>query len=192
MFGLCSAAAATALSVDQIIVARVIQGIGLGAEVPVAAALFTEFVRGSARGLFIMIYESVFVWGIFLAPVAALACYAAFGPALGWRVLFAIGGVPAIVAVVAAWKLPESPRWLASKNRLREADAIVAAMEDEARRLARPLLPMKPVRVAPRAHALPRAVHAGSTASAPSSSGRCGSAPISCRMASSPGRRPST
>ncbi len=149
IFGFCSIAAALAQSVDQIIAARVIQGIGLGAEVPVAAALFAEFVRGGRRGFFIMIYESVFVWGIFLAPVAGLACYAWFGPALGWRVLFAIGGLPLLVAAIAAVKLPESPRWLASKGRLGEAQAIVEEMEAEAERLGKPLLAAHRVKVAP-------------------------------------------
>jgi putative MFS transporter len=149
IFGLCSIVAAIAQSVDQIITARVIQGVGLGAEVPVAAALFAEFVRGSARGRFIMIYESLFVWGIFLAPVAGLTCYTLFGPALGWRVLFAIGGLPLIVAAIAAVKLPESPRWLASKGRIDEAHAVVEEMETEAARLGRPLLPEHRVKVAP-------------------------------------------
>jgi MFS transporter, putative metabolite:H+ symporter len=148
IFGVCSAGAALAQSVDQILLARVIQGVGLGAEVPVAATLFTEFVRGSARGLFILIYESVFAWGIFLGPVAALACLSAFGPALGWRVMFAIGGIPAIVAIIAVFKLPESARWLASKDRLAEADAIVARIEGEARRLGKVLPPPIRIRVA--------------------------------------------
>jgi putative MFS transporter len=149
IFGLCSLAAASAQSVNQIMIARIIQGVGLGAEVPVAAALFTEFVRGSARGLFIMIYESIFVWGIFLAPVIALTCYSLLGAELGWRMVFAIGGLPLIVAAIAAFKLPESPRWLASKGRLAEAQVTVEAMEDEARRLDRKLLPAQRVHVAP-------------------------------------------
>jgi len=147
IFSLCSIGAALAMSVNAIIWARAIQGVGLGAEVPVAAALFSEFVRGSARGRFVMIYESVFVWGVFLAPVAALACITAFGPALGWRMLFAIGGLPIVIAVIAAFRLPESPRWLASKGRLTEADTTVRAMEDEARRLERPFLPSEPLTV---------------------------------------------
>ncbi len=147
IFGFCSIAAALAQSVDQIILARIIQGLGLGAEVPVAAALFSEFVRGSARGFFIMIYESAFVLGLFLAPVAALGCYSFFGPALGWRVLFAIGGVPLIAAAIAAAKLPESPRWLASKGRVAEAQAVVEEMEAEAKRLGRKLLPAARVTV---------------------------------------------
>ncbi len=149
IFGICSIAAALAQSIDQLLLARVIQGLGLGAEVPVAAALFAEFVRGNARGFFIMMYESAFVWGIFLAPAAALGCYSLFGPALGWRVLFAIGGVPLIVAVLAIWKLPESPRWLASKGRLGEAQSVVATMEAEAARLGKALLPAKRVAVSP-------------------------------------------
>ncbi len=147
IFGVCSAAAALAQSVDQILLARVIQGVGLGAEVPVAAALFTEFVRGSARGKFILIYESLFAWGIFLGPVAALACLSAFGPALGWRVMFAIGGIPAVVAIIAVFKLPESARWLASKDRLAEADAIVTEMEDQARHHGKALAPAVRVNV---------------------------------------------
>ncbi|HXQ50585.1 MAG TPA: MFS transporter [Stellaceae bacterium] len=148
IFGLCSAAAALAQSVDQILIARVIQGVGLGAEVPIAAALFTEFVRGSARGFFILIYESLFAWGIFLGPVVALSCLTAFGPALGWRVMFAIGGIPAIVAIIAVFKLPESARWLASKDRVAEADTIVTDMEDQARRRGKTLPPPRPIRVA--------------------------------------------
>jgi MFS transporter, putative metabolite:H+ symporter len=147
IFGLCSAVAALAQTVDQILIARVIQGVGLGAEVPVAAALFTEFVRGSRRGLFILIYESMFAWGIFFGPVVALTCLTMLGPALGWRAMFALGGIPALVSILAVFKLPESARWLASKNRLAEADAIVLRMEDEARRLGRPALPTEPIRV---------------------------------------------
>jgi MFS transporter, putative metabolite:H+ symporter len=150
IFGLCSLGAALAQSVNDIIIARMIQGIGLGAEVPVAAALFTEFVRGHARGKIVMIYESLFTWGLFLAPVVGLSLYKGLGPEIGWRVLFAIGGVPLVIAAIAAWKLPESPRWLAAKHRLPEADAIVARMEAEARRRGQSLPP--PVPTAPVLH----------------------------------------
>lgn len=141
IFSACSIFAAAATSVNGVLWARIVQGIGLGAEVPVAAALFNEFVRGSARGLFVMVYETIFIWGLILAPVLGLTCYATLGPAAGWRALFAVGGLPIIVAIVAAFTLPESPRWLAMKGRLPEASAVVDAMEAEAARLHRPLHP---------------------------------------------------
>jgi putative MFS transporter len=147
IFGLCSIFAAAAQSIDQILTARMIQGIGLGAEVPVAAALFSEFVRSSRRGLFILVYESLFAWGIFMGPVVALACLTFFGPAEGWRAIFAFGGIPVIAAIVAIFKLPESSRWLASKDRLREADATVTEMEEQARRRGKVLAEPKLIHV---------------------------------------------
>jgi len=141
LFGLCSVGSALALDVNQIVWARAIQGFGLGGATPVAAALFTEFVRGRTRGLFTLLYETMFVWGLFFAPLGALLCLALFGPTIGWRALFALGGLPVIGAVIAAFKLPESPRWLASKGRLTEANATVRRMEDEARRLGKPSSP---------------------------------------------------
>lgn len=149
LFALCSLATALATSVNWIIWARAIQGVGLGAEVPVAAAFFAEIVRGRARGLFITLYQSLFAWGLFFAPVAALLCLTLFGPALGWRALFAIGGLPLLIAFVAAFALPELPRWLATKGRISEADATVRRMEDQARRHGRALFPAEPLKVKP-------------------------------------------
>ena len=149
LFGLCSAGAALATSVNGIFWARVIQGLGLGGEVPVAVALFTEFLSRRSRGLVTMVYETMFAWGIFLAPAAALGCLTLFGPALGWRALFAIGGIPVVVAIIAVWKLPESARWLASKDRLAEADRTVRRMEDETQRLGKQFLPSLPLTVRP-------------------------------------------
>jgi MFS transporter, putative metabolite:H+ symporter len=145
IFAACSGAAAAATSLNGIFIARVVQGIGLGAEVPIAVALFNEFVRGSARGRFVMLYESLFVWGLVLAPIAGLILLQALGPAHAWRALFALGGLPIIVAIIAALTLPESPRWLAAKGRTAEASAIVDAMEAEAKRGGKALLPAIPV-----------------------------------------------
>jgi MFS transporter, putative metabolite:H+ symporter len=139
IFGACSIGAALATSITGIEIARAIQGLGLGAEVPIAGALFNELVRSNLRGRVIIFYESLFVWGLILAPVAGLVCFDTLGPALGWRALFALGGIPLIAAAIAAFRLPESPRWLASHGRIAEADRIVTAMEDEARKLGKPL-----------------------------------------------------
>lgn len=52
---------------------------------------------------------------------------------MGWRALFALGSLPILVAVYAFFRLPESPRWLAQKGRIAEADKLVAEIEQFAR-----------------------------------------------------------
>jgi putative MFS transporter len=133
VFGLLSLAAAAAWNFESLLVLRLLQGIGLGAEVPIAGALFNEFVRGRSRGRAVMIYESIFSWGILLAPLIGLLFFQLFGPELGWRLLFAFGALPVVVAVVAYFKLPESPRWLAEKGRFAEASKLLDEMEADAR-----------------------------------------------------------
>ncbi|MBV9583069.1 MAG: MFS transporter [Chloroflexi bacterium] len=133
-FGLLSVGSALAWSFGSLFVLRVIQGVGLGGEVPIAAALFNECIRGKTRGKVVMAYESVYVWGIFLAPLIGLAVLSTFPPEISWRLLFALGGIPLLVAIYAWFRLPESPRWLAEKGRYAEADRIVGDIEDGVRR----------------------------------------------------------
>lgn len=131
-FGLLSLAAAFAWSFESLLVLRLLQGIGLGAEVPIAGALFNEFVRGRSRGRAVMMYESIFSWGILLAPLIGLLFFQLFGQELGWRLLFVFGALPVVVAVVAYYKLPESPRWLAEHGRTAEAAKVLDEMEADA------------------------------------------------------------
>jgi putative MFS transporter len=56
-------------------------------------------------------------------------------PSFGWRAMFLIGGLPALLVLVlfVGNILPESPRWLVSKGRLEEAEEIIQEMETAAR-----------------------------------------------------------
>jgi MFS transporter, putative metabolite:H+ symporter len=105
---------------------RFIQGFGLGAEVPVAATYIGEITRARGRGRFVLLYELIFPAGL----VASALVAAWIVPTLGWRWLFALGAVP-IVLVPFLRRVPESPRWLASRGRLEEADAAVRRIETE-------------------------------------------------------------
>jgi MFS transporter, putative metabolite:H+ symporter len=131
-FGVLSLVAALAWNFESLLVLWLLQGIGLGAEVPIAGALFNEFVRGRSRGRAVMIYESIFSWGILLAPLIGLLFFSLFGQELGWRLLFVFGALPVAVSVVAYFKLPESPRWLAERGRGAEAARLLDEMEADA------------------------------------------------------------
>jgi putative MFS transporter len=132
VMGLFSLVAAVAWSAGSLAVARVLTGIGLGGEVPIAAALFSEYVQARRRGLITMLWETSFIWGFVVTPLVALGLIEGLGPETGWRAVFALGGL-SLVAVVAAIRwLPESIRWLVRSGRLDAAERTLAGVEAEA------------------------------------------------------------
>ncbi|WP_432180673.1 MFS transporter [Streptomyces sp. NBC_00063] len=133
LFGAMSLLCAFAWDQTTLLVFRAVQGLGLGAEVPIAAILLSEYLGRRNRGRISVLYQSVLTWGIFFAPLVALLCTSSFGPDLGWRILLAVGSLPLLVAVWSWFSLPESARWLAVKGRVSEADKYVRAMEEHAR-----------------------------------------------------------
>ena len=134
IFGLMALVCAFAQDLNQLYIARVIQGFGLGAEVPIAGALFNEFVKGKTRGMVVGLYENAFNLAVNVAPLIALIVYTLVGNDPGWRVLFAIGALPLLATFARRSILPESPRWLVQKGRVHEAEAIVASFEADARK----------------------------------------------------------
>lgn len=139
LFGVLSLFSALAWNVESLMAFRLVQGIGLGAEVPVAAAMFNEFVRARARGLIVLVYESLFVWGILGATVVGAVFLSVFPPADAWRYLFVLGALPLLSAVWAWFRLPESPRHLVHRGELDRAASVVERLEGSARRGGRPL-----------------------------------------------------
>jgi len=130
VFGGASLLGALAPSMAWLTAARLVMGIGLGAEIVVGYVLLSEFVPPGSRGR----------WGTALAVItnSALFFSALIGrvviPNFGWRWMFVLVGVGALVVWYLRKAMPESPRWLESKGRLQEAERIVAAAEREAAR----------------------------------------------------------
>jgi MFS transporter, putative metabolite:H+ symporter len=104
---------------------RLVQGIGTGGEVPVASAYISEFTGARRRGRFFLLYEAAFLVGLLGAGLIGYLLV----PSYGWRAMFAVGLVPALLLLPLRWFLPESPRWLAANGRYREANEIVARLE---------------------------------------------------------------
>ena len=116
---------ALAWDYNSLLVFRVLQGIGLGGEVPIAAVYISELTRARHRGRFVLLYELVFPIGLVAASLLGLWVV----PNFGWQWMFYIGALPAILALVLRVLLPESPRWLAVHGRPAEADAALSLIE---------------------------------------------------------------
>ncbi len=138
LFGLFSIATAFAWDFHSLLVLRAVQGLGLGGEVPIASALFNEYMRGPTRGRNALFYETIFIVGGILAPSIGLLTFTLFGNNIGWRVLFLVGGLPALHAIYCWFALPKSARWLADRGRIDEAERIVKSIEAEPRRTPLP------------------------------------------------------
>jgi putative MFS transporter len=129
LFGVLSMTIALAWDLQSLVAMRVIQGLGLGGEIPAAAVLINEMLRSQKRGRISIIYQTMFQWGAMLTPIIGIVFFSLFGQQLGWRLMFLFGGIPALVAIYAWFKLPESPRWLVDRGRYGEADDIIRQME---------------------------------------------------------------
>jgi putative MFS transporter len=104
---------------------RFLAGIGMGGELPVVSSLLSEFVPAKSRGKFVVLLESFWAYG---AVAAALVGYYLI-PAFGWQSAFVLGAAPAFFVFVIRQGIPESPRFLAAKGRVSEAERIVGEVE---------------------------------------------------------------
>jgi MFS transporter, putative metabolite:H+ symporter len=125
LYAVMSLACAFAQNYDQLFAFRFVEGIGLGGEIPVASAYISEILRAERRGGSFIAYQIIFPMGFTACAFAG----AIIVPRFGWQWMFIIGVVPAVIAVFLRRFAPESPRWLASKGRLKEAGEVMTAIE---------------------------------------------------------------
>jgi len=127
VYGVATGAAALSWSVGALLVFRFLVGLGLGAELPVASTLVSEFAPRRIRGRVVVLLEAFWAVGW---TVAALLGYLLVPTGDdGWRWALAVGAVPAVYAVVVRRGLPESVRFLVSRGRTQEAEAVVREFE---------------------------------------------------------------
>lgn len=146
IFGLATGAAALSWSVGALLVFRFLIGLGLGAELPVASTLVSEFAPARLRGRVVVALEAF--WAVGWTLAALIGYFVVPAGDDGWRWALALGAVPALYAVVVRRTLPESVRFLELRGRVREAEAAVRRFEEAAGVEAVPSPPPAP-RLAP-------------------------------------------
>ncbi|MDX2562173.1 MFS transporter [Streptomyces sp. TX20-6-3] len=135
--GLASLAVAFSGSIETFSLFRFVQGLGIGGVVPVAATYINEIARSDKRGRFVLLYEMIFPAGLAAATLVAVWVV----PHFGWRAMFVIGTVPVLLAAALPRQVAESPRWLLSRGRVREAEEVITRIEAEVARSTSEALP---------------------------------------------------
>jgi AAHS family 4-hydroxybenzoate transporter-like MFS transporter len=108
-FGLWTLLAATADGVTSLVILRFLTGLGLGAAMPNAITLTSEYSPQRKRALMTMVMFAGFTLGSAAGGLIAAKMISAFG----WRSILLLGGaMPMLLVAFMLWKLPESPRYL--------------------------------------------------------------------------------
>jgi SHS family lactate transporter-like MFS transporter len=118
-------------SLGVFFVLRAIFGIGMGGEWGVGASLAMESVPAKSRGLLSGILQQGYPAGYLLATLVNGFAY----PYLGWRGMFIVGAVPAILVLFIRLGVHESPAWIEERAKPRDAasraaSGIVAAVRE--------------------------------------------------------------
>ncbi|MCL6566275.1 MAG: MFS transporter [Acidobacteriia bacterium] len=113
VFSLASGACGLAQSVAQLVLFRTILGLGMGGEWNTGAALIAETWPAAHRGKALGLMQSCWAIGEMLAAAATLLVL----PRFGWRAVFFVGVLPALLVLWIRRHVPEPEIWLARGRR---------------------------------------------------------------------------
>ena len=125
LFGFATIGAALAPNFFWLIVGRFIAGVGLGAEQPLCFSYTTEYAPKNIRGRLTAFMQ--FIGGAWPWPVGVLLTLT-LRDSIGWRGIWIIIGIGALIVFVFRFSLPESPRWLATHGQGQRALDILQRM----------------------------------------------------------------
>ncbi len=119
----------------QLVVLRLLIGVAIGADYPIATSMIAEFSPRKYRAISMGVLAAVWYVG---ANVAYIVGFFLIGLEGGWRWMLGSSVIPCLIILVGRMSIPESPRWLMAKGRQAEANQIVrdlfganVALDDE-------------------------------------------------------------
>jgi MFS transporter, SP family, arabinose:H+ symporter len=114
-----------AQDVYTFMIARFIGGLGVGASTVAAPMFISEISPARSRGKLAGMFQFNIVFGILIALVSNYIFKACLSEGIAWRWMLGAEAIPAAIYTVLAFTLPESPRWLITHGKQREAGAAV-------------------------------------------------------------------
>ncbi len=125
LFGIFTILGALAPSVFWLMVCRFVAGLGLGGEQPLAFAYAGEYSPRRIRGRILAIVH--FIGGACVWPIASLFTLA-FRDSIGWRGVWIVIGIGALIVWLFRFTLPESPRYLSTHGKGKDALDVLARL----------------------------------------------------------------
>lgn len=129
IYGVATGLSALSTGLVALIAFRFVVGLGLGAELPVASTLVSEFAPRKIRGRVVVALESF--WAVGWLAAATIGFFVV-PQDNGWRWALALGAIPAAYSLIVRFGLPESVRFLEAKGRHAEAERVVRDFESAA------------------------------------------------------------
>src|SRR3954463_5633023 len=153
---LATAATASSWNIASFAFFRFVTGAGIGGEYAAINSTIQELIPARVRGWSDLVINGSFWIGAALGAAGSIVLLdpTIFAPDLGWRIAFFIGAALGLVILVMRLWIPESPRWLMTHGRAREAEAIAARIEESFVRAGAKLEPaaLSRVRLRARTH----------------------------------------
>lgn len=121
-----------ARTVDQLVWARILGGVGIGIASILSPLYIAEISPPLIRGRLVGLQQLAIVTGILLAYFTnSLVLHTGLTEAAKWRWMFGVGAIPAAVFLLVLLPVPESPRWLTQRGRTDHARSILVRVAGE-------------------------------------------------------------
>ncbi|MGW6024230.1 sugar porter family MFS transporter [Streptomyces sp. NPDC055099] len=127
VFAVGAVGAALAPGTETLVAARFVLGLAVGGASNMVPVYIAEVAPAAIRGRLMVLFQLMVAIGQLLAYL----CGWLFAGSGGWRIMFALAVLPAVVLAVGMVKLPESPRWLVDNNRAGDAQAVLQRLRPQ-------------------------------------------------------------
>lgn len=111
----------SAQNVTHLVAGRVVSGLAVGVTSSQTCVYLSELAPARIRGRIVGMQQWAIEWGILIMFLIAYGCHVGVSGPSAFRICWGVQAVPGLVLFIALFFFPESPRWLASKERWEEA-----------------------------------------------------------------------